>query len=462
MSRAAPGLTAGRLLLVAFVALAPARGWAQDAAASASASVGVATSSATEAQLMVTQLYTDDDLTARHLSFTEVRGLLHTSRLFGVDHLGLVFDGRFRKGWTDETANLGDVLRAYVQLGDDSTLLRLAVGRLALSHVGGARVDGAQVGLRLGNTVASLFGGLAPHPFTGAIDPDFLTGGLGYDFRAPDLNHGGGAAVQLYQGGLDRLYLAERFYTMFGPDWLLFGSVVVDLLSPRGLIGDLARKPAEEQGAIERLDLTQAHLMVRWRPTRLIDFTLSGNHFHTIIPNRWWADFVEQERARRGFVIDGFDPLGTRRSSARLVTNLHLNDVLTPYLSLRYDRRHLDPAQGYEVTLGLKLLPGTVSYADLSATQRRFFEAENQLVSMSVGTVLLDLITFDAQASAMRTRALAGGDPILLFDFGATAGVDLTGVGLTGVRAMVAYQGFLEPEIGYHVVFAQLGYRFRG
>lgn len=439
---------------------APATGWAQDAAVATSAPA--TTSSTTEAQLMATQLYTDDDLTDRHLSFTEVRGLLHSNRLFGVDHLGLIFDGRFRKGWTAETSDFADIMRAYVQVGDDSTRFRFALGRLTLSHIGAARVDGALLGARLGSVLASLFGGLSPHPFTGAVDPRFVIGGAGYDFKAPDLNHAGGAAVQLYDGGLDRLYLSERVYVLFSPEWLLFGSAVIDLVPPRGLLGDLAKKSAEEQSALERIDLTQAHLMLRYRPSRTIDFTLSANHFHTILPNRWWTDFIAEERARRGFIIDGFDPLGTRRSSARLLTNVHLGDVFTPYLSLRYDRRHLDPAQGYEVTLGLKLLPGTVSYADLSATQRRFFAAENQLLSMAVGTMVGDVLTLDAQGSAMRTRSLAGGDPILIYDFGATVGAELSGLGLAGMRAMVAYQGFLEPEIGYHVVFAQLGYRFRG
>lgn len=396
---------------------------------------------AAELRLDLSQLYSLDDATGRHLSFSELRGTIDARRVSGGTEWAFSFDGRGRYGWTEITAALADVNRAYVSVSGQDWAL--ALGRQVITPANGARVDGASAELAFSDEIRGLiFGGAMPHPLTGALTEDLLTAGAGYDARFSTFEQSGGVVASWYRGEVDRIYLTERVSWRPDAAWLFFGQVLLDLVSP--------------------IDLTQANVTLRWRPSLLFDLSLQGSHFHTLLPNLWWQDYLERERARRGFVIDGIDPVGSRRSYLRAVFDLHLSPNVSPYLVLRGDRRHEDGTNGSEATLGLKLNDFELGYLDLSATLRDYFGAPSQLAIVSAGTELSDAIGFDASFSALRVPWMAG-EPELLYDLNAALWMDLRAIAepLGDIRLMAMSQTFIDPEMTLHIFYLRLGYRFR-
>jgi hypothetical protein len=189
----------------------------------------------------------------------------------------------------------------------------------------------------------------------------------------------------------------------------------------------------------------------------MFDVSVGVTHFHAIVPNRWWRDWLEAERERRGFAVESEAPLGARRTSARIVTNLHATRSFTPYAVGRYDRRHDDPADGYEATLGLKYDAGELGYADVAVTERRHFEADSRLAGLSFSFQLAELVTLDAQGTAMQTTLRATESTLMLYDVGGGLWLDLRTM-LDGLRVFGQYQAFIDPELTYHVFFARLSY----
>jgi hypothetical protein len=417
----------------------------------------------TELRIDVGQLYTVDDLTDRHVSFTEARGTFDVVRTPGDARLELRFDGRSRLGWSAITDHRVELNRLSVAYGHRDKKWLITVGRQVVDAVSAARVDGGQAELRLGEGGRLLaFGGLMPHPLSGAFDQRFVTAGAGYEYRDAALNHSGGAVASIYRGEPDRIYLTERLYWRIGPQWLVYGHLVLDLISARGFLGDLLSRETGDQSALERIDLTSANASVRWRPGNLVDFTLSAHHNHTLLPRTWWADYLEEQRAERGFVLDGVDPVGTRRSSARLVTNLHLSALVTPYLALREDLRHEDSALAHEIVVGVKLDDLDLGYLDLSATGRDVFGTGALLGRLAAGTSFDRGFGLDAGAAILRAE-LPGLGPELLIDLDAALWLDLKTLAepLGDLRILAVYQAFIDPEVVLQAFFLRLGYRWR-
>lgn len=383
--------------------------------------------------LDVSQFVADDRSNDVTRLFTDLRLRTEATDLFGVRGFSFSLDGRGRYAFDEDTANRYDLTRAYLQYGSDAEW-SVGAGRIEILEIGTAQVDGGRVAFGLGDVVTSVFGGLIPHPITGAFNADFYGGGAAYEFRNTSINNVGGVFAQAYQSELDRVYATERIYLRFGRQLSIFGSTIVDFVSRNGV------------------DLTQALGVVRYRPADFIDFSLTGSHVHAILPNKWWDDWVEQERARLGFTLDGPLPVGTRRSNARLVTNIHLFGFLSPYVSGRFDYRHEDEAMGYEAKGGLKLAKVGLGYADLYGGQRDYFGTEYQLGGIQLGLGALSWLGADAGFGVLNHETSG-----LIYDVNATLW------GLIGpVRIIGMYQAYVEPDVLYQVFFLRAGYRFDG
>lgn len=405
------------------------------------AQLSASTSTTFQARIDLSEVYSSDDQTSRHVSFTEARALLDSRRLLGVEHLELHFDGRVRKTWTDIIEDRFELSRGYLQLGGDDTLLRLAVGRIAIASVASARVDGGQLAFSFDPRLSvGIFGGTSPHPFTGAFDRRFLIFGSGYEWRSSFVNNAGGGAVQLFSGALDRVYATERVYWVLSPEWMIFGLGIADFV------------PAP--------DLTNGNVSVRFRPSSMFDVSVSAMHFHAIVPNLWWRDWILEERLRRGFVVDGEDPLGTQRTGVRVVTNLHATSAITPYAIGRWDRRHEDAADAYEAQLGVKYDAAELGFLDVSATERRSFDADARLASLTLSVQAAEAIMIDVQGTMMKTTSHLDRSSLMLWDVGGSLWFDCRALSadLSGLRLLGQYQAFIDPLLTYHVVFARLSW----
>jgi hypothetical protein len=390
----------------------------------------------TKLELMVdvSQLVTDDTQTDVRRLFTDLRLRTEADDLFGLERLAFSFDGRGRIAYDGQTPHRYDVHRAFLSYGDDAEW-SVGLGRIPITEIGTAQIDGARVafGLAEGFTT-SVFGGLMPHPITTAFNLDFAGGGAAYELRSSMINNAGGLVAQLYHGGLDRLYASERVYLALGRTFSLFANATVDFVSRAGV------------------DLSNAIAVVRYRPAGFVDFSITGSHVHAILPNEWWEDWVALERARLGFSLDGPLPEGTRRSSARLVTNFHLFGFVSPYLSGRYDHRHEDAAHGWEGRAGVKLAHPTLGYADLSGAYRDYFGSRQKTGAIQLGYDGLEWFGADGGFGLLDAES-AG----LVYD------VNLTLWGQLGpVRLTAMVQTFIEPEVVYQLFFVRLGYRFSG
>jgi hypothetical protein len=397
----------------------------------------------TELRLDLGQLYTLDDLTGRHVSFSELRGTVDAHRTIGGARLELHLDGRGRLGWSDITSHGGDIARAYASFGSSDRKWLLSIGRQTIDPVDAAAVDGVAAELSLGSALRTVvFGGMAPHPISAAFDDDFLTVGAGYEVGGKTVQSSGGAFARWYQGTLDRFAVNDRVYWRLGEAFMIHAHAVAELAP--------------------KIDLSQASLMFRFRPSDLIDVSLYGAHHHALLPNKWWQDYLEQERARRGFVLDGAEPIGSRRSIGRAVIDLHLSRLVTPYVVGRTDYRHEDSAKAYEGTIGLKLDDPELGYADLSATARDLFGTENELGTIALGTSFADHVGLELNVAALRTR-MTEGQATMLYDLGGTMWLDLAAIhpSLGDVRLLAAYQAFIDPEMIFQVWFLRVGYRFR-
>jgi hypothetical protein len=231
---------------------------------------------------------------------------------------------------------------------------------------------------------------------------------------------------------------------------------------------DITQK-GEELG-LDGVDLTNAQLRLAYRDPQYFDVSLLGTHVHTILPNRWWTNRIKRERARLGFVVDEVDPVGTRRSSARLVANVRALDPLRPYVVGRYDLRHGSgrgttreaAAHGWEARPGVKWrLPA--GFVDLHYAYHRYFDVTNQRASLSGGNDLVDGVSVDAGFTVMHSLPDRTGDPLWLFDvYGAVIGrLGTLEPALDGVDLMGQYQVFLEEDLTYQLFFFRLSYRFR-
>ncbi len=408
--------------------------------AGAGANVEVTTNVAPEVETRlellvdVSQLVTDDSVTDVHRLFTDLRLRTEAVDLFGLKDLSFSFDGRGRLTEDGISPSRYDLNRAFFQYGRDEQW-SVGLGRIPIIEIGTAQVDGARVAFGLADGLTtSLFGGLIPHPITAAFNADFAGGGAAYSYRSSLIDNAGGLNAQLYRGKLDRLYASERLYLAFGRTLSLFANGVVDFAAPGGV------------------DVSNALATVRYRPASFVDFSLTGSHVHSILPNKWWQDWIEQERARLGFSLDGPLPVGSRRTSARLVTNFHILGAVSPYLSGRYDVRHEDGAQGWEGRGGVKLVSPTLGYADLYGAYRDYFGTRYQTGGLQAGFEGLTWLGADAGFSVLNAQAVG-----VIYDVNAMLWGQLGPVRLTAM-----YQAFIEPDLFYQLFFVRLGYRFSG
>jgi hypothetical protein len=419
----------------------------------------------TEIRLDIGQLYSLDDLTTRHDSFTDLRGTLDGHREAGETRFEMHFDGRIRKPWTDVTPEQSYVTRAYATVGGADRGWTIGVGRQTIGPLNMAQVDGASFDLGVKDDLhLTVFGGAMPDPIDNTITKNFTIAGFGYESRSMEFHQMGGFAADLYKGSLDRAYLTERIFWLPSRMWNMHAFALVDLFAPRGFIQDLLSTGAAMNmpSAVDKIDLTSAHLTIMFRPTNMFDMSLYGAHNHTILPHLWWIDYLAQERARLGFVLDGLEPVGTRRSTARLVANVHITPFITPYAVARTDYRHEDHAKAYEGTGGLKIDLPDIGYADASGSVRDFFGTKNQLAALSIGTNFGTALGVDASATAMRVQAPNTGRE-LLYDLGGTVWLDMKAIfkPLGDFRLMGTYQAFIQPDITFQVMMVRVGYRFR-
>ncbi len=400
-----------------------------------------------DARLDLAQLYVTSNTAMRDLSFTQFRLQGDLIQPLGSTWFELHADGIAQIPWSDVTSGRQDVTRLFVQLDGADRRWFAAVGRMMIEPVNSIRVDGARVGLRLAEGLyLSAFGGLGPHPILNSLDTDFVVGGAAYDYRSKHLAHSGGAAIQVYRGQPDRLFVSERFSYVPSRELALFASVTVDGISAEGL------------------DLTNAYLSTRWSPALALALTLQGSHTHALLPNLWWTDWVEQQRQELGFSIDGPLPVGSRRSTASLTMDLTLTPGVTTYVAGRFDHRHESSSNGGEGRGGLKLQKVGLGYVDLSGTFRRYFDTENIIGSLQGGFDILDGLSIDLGGGLM---FLDPYDPLLpkdvLVDLNATLWLelDLLHESLEGARVLGQYQAFLDGEALLQTVFVTVGYRYR-
>jgi hypothetical protein len=404
-----------------------------------------------DGRLDLTQTMGVDDQTTRRLLFSDLRATLDGTRLFGAD-LGGHLDLRGRKGWDDHTEDRLTLREGYVQLNEDGGPWRLAVGRQLIRPAASAEVDGLKIERRLdARTSAFVFGGLVPDPMTEDFTYHFSGAGAGYEFRGAASNHGGGLVAQIFDGSVDRLYLTQQSYVRLTRDLAAAGFALVDFLQRDGLV------------AIEgdrHLDLTSAYGLLRYRALAWLDTSLSVNHNHTILPGRWWYDWLNQRQRAIGFVLDGLDPVGTRLSSLRGTANFEVTRQIVPYLQLRGDWRHTPTeAQGFETRGGLKLRPAW-GFADLSYAYRDHFGTQSHLGALRLGA---DRVYWGGETGlmALRSRPDSGDPARLAYDVDAVVWVALPR--LLGTRQRVhlllEYQAFIEPDITVHLGLVQLGYR---
>jgi hypothetical protein len=319
--------------------------------------------------------------------------------------------------------------------------------------VASAEVDGLKLERRLGaRTSVFVFGGLVPDPITEDFNYHFAGVGAGYEFRGAASNHGGGVFTQLFDGAIDRVYLTQQSYLRLTRDLSAAAFVLVDLLQRDGLVALAGDR---------HLDLTSAYGLLRYRPFKWLDVSVSVNHNHTILPGRWWYDWLNQRRRAIGFVLDGLDPVGTRVTSVRGTANFEVTRTLVPYVQVRGDWRHTpDTADGYETRAGLKWRPAW-AFADLSYAWRDHFGTQSHLAALRLGA---DKVYWGGEAGLMvlRARPDAGGPASLAYDVNAVAWVALPRLFGTRhrVHLLLEYQAFIEPAITMHIGMVQLGYRF--
>jgi len=336
---------------------------------------------------------------------------------------------------------------AYPRIGEEEDSWNLDLGRQVVRTVAAAEVDGVRVLRRLCKRAsATLFGGLMPHPITSDVDPDFTEVGGGYEYLGRTLNHSAGAVASWYRGEIDRAYVTQRGYLRLGRDLSLSSFAVLDLV------------PANAEST-RPVDPTSLLGTVRYRPWRWLDSSLSATHHHTVVPGKWWANWLNERRREIGFVLDGVDPVGTRITSLRWTNNIRLNRTLTPYLRLRRDWRHTDAAQGYEGRAGLKWTRGA-TYANASYAYREYFSAISHLGGVEVGRERRNW-GVEAGLFHLRSRPEESGESSTAYD------VSLMGWFMLGqildleqrLHLAVQYQGLFEPESDLHAFFVQLGYR---
>lgn len=393
----------------------------------------------------------DDDLTARHYSFTDLRVKTDESNVLGDTSFRL--DGRARKSWTELASDRLSVTDLYLRYGEHGRW-RVTGGRQVVRDVGSAQVDGLSVEHQLTEaTHGAAFAGLMPSPLTGALNTDFLTAGLGYGRLAVADNHSGGLVLSTYRGGADRLYLSQQSTASFGSTWLLSGFARVDLFAPRAYSAADPNPPASLG-----VDPTQLYGLVRYRPVRRFTSALTLSHYHTILPGLWWTDWIAEQRRLRGFSLEG-EP-GTRVSGARWTNTFEVTPQLGPYVRLRADHRHTGPANGYEGMLGLKWRPGD-AFVDGHYAYRSFFNGPSHVASLTAG---YDRSGYGAEAggTAMTMKPFSKTEWMPAYDLYGTAWVGWKelGGGPGELRFSVQYQLFIDKASVFHVVMTQLGYHF--
>lgn len=400
-----------------------------------------------DARIDLGQLYARSSASARSLAFTQLRLVGDLIQPVGPLWLELHADGIAQLPWSDLTTGRQDVTRLFVQLDGPDRRWFTALGRMMIEPVNSVRVDGARLGLRLTEGLhLSAFGGLGPHPILGEPNTDFIVAGGSYDFRSKTFSHSGGVALQLYRGEPDRLFFSERFSFVPDRSLAIFGAATVDGISAQGL------------------DLTNAYLSTRWSPALAVSLTFHGSHTHALLPNLWWTDWVEQQRQRLGFSIDGPLPVGSRRSSGTLTLDLTPTPGLTTYVSGRYDHRHESASHGGEARGGVKLQSVSLGYLDLSGTFRRYFDAENVIASVQGGFDLVEGLSVDLGGGVL---FLDPYDPAfgkdVLVDLNATVWLELSALheALDGTRVLGQYQAFLDGDALLQTVFVSVGYRYR-
>ncbi|MBI4821923.1 MAG: hypothetical protein HY791_37035 [Deltaproteobacteria bacterium] len=427
---------------------------AEGQAASLSATADAEPESRFDARLELSQTLALDDVTSRRVLASEVRGTLDAGLRSGLE---LEVDGRLRLGWNEESDDRTQLARLSLGWHGGSGFM-LAAGRMTMPEVASAQVDGAKIGFSDGPKLSIFgFGGLAPDPLTGEFNTQFITAGLGYGSRARGAEHAGGVALALYDGALDRLFVTQRVVAELGADLRLFARAVIECLSPEGIAASLSDSPTGS--ALEKIDVSSGNLRLSYRVSKALDMALDLDHTHALLPNRFWRDWAQQERERRGFSIEGDLPVGTRRSLARLTSNTHLGPV-SPYLVLRGDVRHDDVATAFEAKGGVKLDVPESGYFDLSYTERRHFASKNRLISAS-GSLDLGSADLELRGSAMWVGVRGSDESYWLYDAGATAFVDLTSA-IDGLYTLASYTLFLDPEMTFHVGLVRLGLRIPG
>jgi len=405
-----------------------------------------------DGRLNVSHSFAVDDQTAQTVSFSDVRLISDLTRVAGTA-LGLHVDGRARQSWTDATDDRLTVSEAYVSYGDERDTWRVGVGRQIVRAVASAEIDGARIERRIGaNARAMLFGGLIPHPIDGSITPELAGTGAGYELRTQSSNHAGGAVVSWYDGAVDRAYVTQRSYLRVGRRLSLAGFGIVDFLSSRPLFG-------QDDSSNATVDLTALNGMVRYQPTRWLDSTVSAAHNHTLLPGKWWQDWLAEKRREIGFELDGEEPVGTRLTSVRWTNNLHLARTVTPYTRLRYDVRHTEAEQGYEARAGLKLQP-RFGYVDASYSYRDYFSTRSQLGSLFAGATAT---LWGGEAGAMLLRSRAEMDATVRTSYDAHAMLWVALGDLLGIDQRIfvnaQYRGLFDPDIRMHTFFVSADYR---
>ncbi|MBI5507286.1 MAG: hypothetical protein HY903_00910 [Deltaproteobacteria bacterium] len=399
-------------------------------------------------------LYAFDNNTGRDVGFADLHVFAEAGELTSLP-VGAVIDGRARHFTAPSVDDRLTLVEGNVRLGRARDPWRLTLGRQLVRPLANTEVDGLKLDRQLTeSTSLFVFGGLAPHPQTGAFDNELAIAGLGIDSRGEGANQSGGAVASTFGGKLDRAYLNHRAFLSFGREWTFSTFTVVDLVAPQPLVRYGTN--AKVDGG---LDLTSFNALARIRPARWWDSSLVLSHNHTVLPNRWWSDYLAAERKKRGFIIDGEEPLGTRLSSARFTQTLHVGAELAPYARLRYDRRHAEKLDGGEARAGLKWRPRW-GYTDLAYAYRDTFGVPTHLGEAMVG---VDETTWGIETgvTALYGRRVREPRPAAAFNvYGSLwLGLGPLADNLKTVHLLGEYQGFIDRGALFHTFFVQVAHR---
>ncbi|MBI5598298.1 MAG: hypothetical protein HY890_01000 [Deltaproteobacteria bacterium] len=193
--------------------------------------------------------------------------------------LSFHFDGRERMslGPGDYNSNIKSVFIDTFNLQYSGQRYYLSAGRLRPKDLPIESVDGVNVLYQTSDLGMGFFTGSRPDPYTGAVNPDFLTAGAYLSYRKDDIASSVAFVHTAYKGGTDRQYLYGTLSYVPVTKTRFYGSVMADVdrtaggLSPTNAIVELTYLPDGRMSLA--VGYTQFRAIRYWRS---MDYDING------------------------------------------------------------------------------------------------------------------------------------------------------------------------------------------